>query len=140
MLLMRSSGGSLRVGSLGTVEVPSGILAYVGSAYGPGGLLARVSRHFRRGKCLRWHIDYLTESGIVEVEMALALPYVRERELIEVLTGFGDPIVPGFGCSDSREDPTHLFRLGDPDPLRSYLRNRYPVHELNLGRSAGRRS
>src|SRR6266540_676456 len=38
---------------------------YCGSAKGPGGLQARVARHMRRGKAVRWHIDRLTELGCV---------------------------------------------------------------------------
>ncbi|MEM0191910.1 MAG: GIY-YIG nuclease family protein [Candidatus Korarchaeum sp.] len=128
---MRSSGGYLRVGALGTFEVPEGILAYVGSAYGPGGLIARISRHFRKGKRLRWHVDYLTESGLVEVEEALALPSVRERELLEVVMGFGEPLIPGFGCSDSRGDITHLFKLKDHIRLREFLIDKYSAQELH---------
>lgn len=132
---MRSSGGSLRVGALGTFEVPEGTLAYVGSAYGPGGIAARVSRHFRKGKRLKWHVDYLTESSIVEVEGALALPSVREHELFEVVRGFGEPVIPGFGCSDSKGDLTHLFKLKDPDRLREFLISGYSAQELRSTQS-----
>lgn len=128
---MKSSGGSLRVGALGTFEVPEGILAYVGSAYGPGGIVARISRHFRRGKRLRWHIDYLTESDIVKVEEALALPSVKERELLEVVKDFGEPVIPGFGCSDSKGDVTHLFKLKDHDLLKGFLISKYSAQELH---------
>ncbi len=128
---MRSSGGSLRIGALGTFEIPKGTLAYVGSAYGPGGLLARVSRHLRKGKRLRWHIDYLTESGIVEIEEILAIPSAWERDLVRVLMEFGNPIIPGFGCSDHKDDKSHLFSLKDPNSLRAFLRERYPLHELH---------
>ncbi|RDD53373.1 MAG: GIY-YIG nuclease family protein [Candidatus Korarchaeota archaeon NZ13-K] len=129
-LIMRSKGGSLKIGSLGDFEVPEGTLVYVGSAYGPGGLMARVSRHLRRGKRLRWHVDYLTESEIVKVEEVLALPNVSEEELFCVLMMFGDPIIPGFGCSDARGHLTHLFKLDDPTPLRDFLRRRYQLQEI----------
>ncbi len=38
---------------------------YCGSAKGPGGLRARVARHLRHGKPVRWHVDHLTERGAV---------------------------------------------------------------------------
>jgi len=44
---------------LGVFEFPPGWYVYVGSAFGPGGLAARVARHARLAKRLRWHIDYL---------------------------------------------------------------------------------
>ena len=47
------------------IELPAGRYLYCGSAKGPGGLKARLSRHFRRGKSVRWHIDQLTERGSV---------------------------------------------------------------------------
>ena len=50
---------TLTVGQLGDVNLPSGMVLYAGSAYGPGGLQARIARHWRLDKPLRWHIDYL---------------------------------------------------------------------------------
>jgi len=46
------------VGKLGVLSVQAGYYVYVGSALGPGGLAARVGRHCRREKALRWHVDY----------------------------------------------------------------------------------
>jgi Uri superfamily endonuclease len=37
----------------------SGYYLYIGSAFGSGGLRARVGRHLRDKKKMRWHIDYL---------------------------------------------------------------------------------
>jgi Uri superfamily endonuclease len=36
-----------------------GLYAYCGNAYSPGGIRARVSRHRRAGKPLRWHLLHL---------------------------------------------------------------------------------
>ena len=47
------------VGALGRVKLDEGYYLYVGSALGPGGLKARISRHFRKSKKLKWHIDFL---------------------------------------------------------------------------------
>lgn len=123
ILLLRSSGVSLRVGALGIVELPEGVLAYVGSARGPGGLGARVKRHFRKGKVLRWHIDYLTEE--LDVPCALALPGEDESHLSNILKSVGRPLAKGFGCSDRREDYTHLYFLGDD--IRHSLMNLYGI-------------
>ncbi|MGE5612498.1 MAG: DUF123 domain-containing protein, partial [Bacillota bacterium] len=43
--------------------LPAGRYLYCGSARGPGGLRARVGRHMRKGKVVRWHVDRLTEAG-----------------------------------------------------------------------------
>ena len=42
-----------------------GFYLYCGSAKGPGGLAARLARHMRHGKAIRWHVDVLTEAGTV---------------------------------------------------------------------------
>ena len=39
-----------RVGALGSVTLSPGTYLYLGSAYGPGGLAARLRRHLRRDK------------------------------------------------------------------------------------------
>jgi Uri superfamily endonuclease len=48
-----------------SVSLVPGRYIYAGSAYGPGGLKARVSRHMRRAKRSQWHIDQLTKTGKV---------------------------------------------------------------------------
>lgn len=47
------------IGRLGRFQFPAGFYTYIGSARGPGGVAARVRRHLRQVKPLRWHIDYL---------------------------------------------------------------------------------
>ncbi len=64
----------LRVGALGAWTFPEGTYLYVGSAWGPGGLRARVGRHLRGSAALRWHIDYLrAASDPVAVWLAVGL-------------------------------------------------------------------
>ena len=50
---------TVSVGALGDVRINPGFYVYVGSAFGPGGLYSRVSRHVRVAKKHHWHIDYL---------------------------------------------------------------------------------
>jgi Uri superfamily endonuclease len=53
----------LRVGALGEFDFPAGQYLYTGSAR--RNLEARIARHLRRDKPLRWHIDYLlTAEGV----------------------------------------------------------------------------
>lgn len=95
---------------------PSAILApgtylYAGSAWGPGGIRARVLRHARRGKARHWHIDSLTE--VADLVGVLAFPGGRECGLIErarALRGTSVPI-PGFGSSDCRSCAAHLLAV-----------------------------
>ena len=79
------------------IELPAGRYLYCGSAKGPGGLKARLSRHFRRGKSVRWHIDQLTERG--SVVGSWIFPGGDECELVRRFTQLPIPI-PGFGSSD----------------------------------------
>lgn len=59
-LIMRCrKSGHTKIGKLGRLALRPGFYIYVGSALGPGGIRARVSRHRRREKKLHWHIDYL---------------------------------------------------------------------------------
>jgi Uri superfamily endonuclease len=87
---------------------------YLGSARGPGGLRARLSRHFRREKAIRWHIDRLTAApaGIA----ALALPGADECALVARLLASGRfPVAAaGFGSTDCRRCPSHLLRADRP--------------------------
>jgi sugar fermentation stimulation protein A len=102
----------LKVGSLGTFDFPQGYYAYVGSAQ--RGIEQRVSRHMRREKPLRWHVDYLLARA--EVVSRLLIPFggkdmecVVAKTLIDVE---GARIVArGFGSSDCRCE-SHLVYLG----------------------------
>lgn len=50
----------LAVGRLGRFDFAAGYYLYVGSAFGPGGLPARLAHHQRAHKPRpHWHIDYL---------------------------------------------------------------------------------
>ena len=45
----------VRIGRRPPVTLAAGRYLYCGSAWGPCGLKARVARHMRRGKAIRWH-------------------------------------------------------------------------------------
>ncbi|GIV15123.1 MAG: hypothetical protein KatS3mg022_0558 [Armatimonadota bacterium] len=101
---------SLRVGALGTFRFPVGRYVYTGSAL--GGLRARLARHLRKDKRLRWHIDYLLQHAVVE-----DIRLFRTRERIEcainqqtLVQSHAQVIARGFGSSDCR-CPTHLVYL-----------------------------
>ncbi len=101
------------------VTLGPGRYFYAGSAHGPGGIKARGSRHLRKRKALRWHIDHLTEAGTVAG--ILALPQGRECAALAALRSQpGTPVpVKGFGSSDRRACPAHLVMAapghGHPD-------------------------
>ena len=119
----------LTVGKLGSLRLPPGRYAYVGSAHGPGGLRSRLARHMRQDRRRHWHIDYLTEIAPVSYVYCRAhmdrLECLWSQRLLG-LSGAKAP-APGFGSSDCRHGClAHLIRLPDGfrvDQLREILSN-----------------
>jgi Uri superfamily endonuclease len=105
----------LSVGRLGRFRFPSGDYVYVGSAQGPGGLGARLGRHLRAGKPLRWHIDYLRQRAAVHGIWAATGPENREHCWARKLEEMDIATVPaaGFGASDCR-CTAHLYHFSRP--------------------------
>ncbi len=100
------------VSPTGSVEnLPSGLYLYLGSAYGPGGLRARVRRHARPKTGRHWHVDHLTEAG--KVIAVAAFPGGEECRLVDHVREGPDVSVPapGFGSSDCRTCEAHLLAL-----------------------------
>ncbi|MGC8987684.1 GIY-YIG nuclease family protein [Infirmifilum sp.] len=81
-----------------------GIYVYIGSARGPGGVKARVDRHRKPQKKIRWHIDNVTSSPHARVlGVVFASSPGPECVLTPILEdlGFTHPI-KGFGSSDCK--------------------------------------
>lgn len=93
------------------VRLAAGIYAYAGSANGPGGIKARVTRHMRKEKKLHWHVDRLTIAA--QEITALAFPGGTECALVARMLASGVTEIPvsGFGSSDCRSCKAHLLRL-----------------------------
>ena len=89
--------------------VAAGWHVYVGSARGPGGMRARLARHFRPDKAPHWHIDRLTLAA--DALLALAIEDGSECDIVARLAGSADfaHILPGFGSSDCRACASHLL-------------------------------
>jgi Uri superfamily endonuclease len=109
LILQSDSTETIQVGRWGGLELQPGYYIYVGSAFGPGGVRARVSRHLRREVRKHWHIDYLREYVTpVEAWVSYEAEHL-EHEWAGVL--FGRPEmtpIQGFGCSDC-QCYSHLF-------------------------------
>jgi histidyl-tRNA synthetase len=97
---VRLSGRSSRI-------LPAGRYLYCGSAKGPGGLKARLSRHMRRCKSVRWHVDQLTEQGFVIG--GWIFPEGDECRLVQMCSHLPMPIA-GFGSSDCATCRSHLLQ------------------------------
>jgi len=96
--------------------LPAGLYCYVGSAWGPGGLAARVRRHLRGSAVRRWHIDYV-RAWAAPVAVWLApdarCECVWAAYLLESLRARA--IVPRCGASDCR-CAAHLLYCNDRLP------------------------
>lgn len=109
-LILRShSIAKVQVGRWGKLDLEPGYYIYVGSAFGPGGVQARVLRHCRQAKAQHWHIDYLREH-VKPVGAWLGYDAKRlEHHWAHVLKGLsGISSIEGFGCSDCT-CYSHLF-------------------------------
>ncbi|MDP1659223.1 MAG: GIY-YIG nuclease family protein [Methylotenera sp.] len=85
----------LSIGKLGAFDFPAGQYVYTGSAQ--RNIKARIARHLRREKMLKWHIDYLLASpqaSIIKV-MQYAIPECEMNQRTA-----GRILIAGFGSSD----------------------------------------
>ena len=100
----------MRIARLGVMRLQPGLYVYVGSAFGPGGLAARIQHHRQTAANPHWHIDYLRAiCGLVEVWFTTST-IRREHSWANALAqmpGAGVPM-PGFGSSDC-DCESHLF-------------------------------
>lgn len=119
-MLQLESARKIRVGRLGSFDCPRGFYVYVGSAFGPGGLAARLRRHLRPVKRLHWHIDYLRRCSACD-QIWFSLSEQRlEHPWAAVLAGLPDALmpIPKFGATDC-SCAAHLYffrrrpRLGE---------------------------
>ncbi len=98
----------ISVGRLGEFRFPAGCYVYSGSAR--RNFEARIARHLRTEKTLRWHIDYLLAARGVSVTAVKRS--VRDECALNRSAG-GTIVVAGFGASDCTEGcGSHLRYLG----------------------------
>ena len=129
--------GSVTIGKLGRIDLERGWLLYVGSAFGPGGLGARIRRHLRDDKTLHWHIDYLlAELDVVEVWWTDD-DTRWEEAWAETLRRMPDARVPlrrfGSGDCGCEGHLIHLPSRPDTEALRE--RGGAPTAEYSIRRS-----
>jgi len=120
LILQSHSNATAQIGRWGVLELEPGYYVYVGSAFGPGGVRARVSRHFRTLKAKHWHVDYLREFVTPVAAWYSHDPVRLEHEWARVLHDMpGVSPVQGFGCSDCACD-AHLFRTARVPGFRRF--------------------
>lgn len=104
LLLHMASPAALTVGRLGTFDFAAGWYAYVGSAFGPGGLRGRLKHHLSPVKKAHWHIDYLRALASVRDVWWLASETVIEHQwggALRTMPGAA-VLAPRFGASDCK--------------------------------------
>jgi Uri superfamily endonuclease len=121
VLLLRSGDHTaVQVGRWGLMTIRPGFYIYVGSAFGPGGVRARVSRHCRKTKRMHWHIDYLREAATLESIWYSHRPTRLEHRWAKALAKLNHgEAVNGFGCSDCGCE-SHLFHFERAPSLREF--------------------
>jgi Uri superfamily endonuclease len=120
--LIMSSGtrADIQIGRWGRLAIYPAYYIYVGSAFGPGGLKARVSRHFRETKSKHWHIDYLREFVSPVCAWTCCEPVNLEHRWAQSVSQMTDTSsVKGFGCSDCK-CYTHLFTTATKPDLGQF--------------------
>lgn len=116
LVLQSYTATSTQIGRWGQLNIRPGYYTYVGSAFGPGGVSARVSRHCRETKSKHWHIDYLRKFTIPISVWYSHDPVQLEHRWAEALLKM-ENIEParGFGCSDCKCEAHLFFTASEPD-------------------------
>ncbi len=108
IVLYLNKNKKIQIGKLGQFKFKKGYYAYVGSAFGPGGLKSRIKHHIEPKKSYHWHIDYL-KPAVKEIWIS---DYGErlEHEWAGSLGKIASDKILGFGCSDCSCE-SHLFHL-----------------------------
>lgn len=100
----------INVGSLGLYHGGAGFYLYVGSAFGAGGLKARIKRHAINSPKKHWHIDYIKDQCHYIETWYTTSDKKYEHHWAQVLLSMPDGCIAmnKFGASDC-SCQTHLF-------------------------------
>lgn len=110
LILRLASPAELTIGRLGSFSFAAGWYAYVGSAFGAGGLRGRLKHHLSSQHRMHWHIDYLAQPAPINAIWYLASETCYEHQWAAVLATLPNASIPvqRFGASDCK-CPSHLF-------------------------------
>jgi Uri superfamily endonuclease len=103
---------AITVGVLGILSLPAGSYAYVGSAFGSGGIRSRVNHHLTPSAKPHWHFDSLKPYITIHAVLWQSSADRMECEWVHRLLDLPDSTAPiaGFGSSDCRNGcPAHLL-------------------------------
>jgi len=128
LILKSFSDRFIEIGKLGRLHIRPGYYVYVGSAFGPGGLEARIAHHVKISKKPHWHIDYLRPILHLNKVWYTYDSHRLEHRWAATFGGLKDTTIPmaGFGASDCICE-SHLFTLTAKPSIRSF-RRRFCTH------------
>ncbi len=112
----------IQIGKLGQFNFKKGYYAYVGSAFGSGGLKSRIKHHINPKKSYHWHIDYLNPA-VKEVWVSDHGEKL-EHKWAGSLGEIASDKIPGFGCSDCSCE-SHLFYFKSFGLLQTFQKELY---------------
>ena len=103
---------TIRVGKLVETAFAPGYYGYVGSAFGPGGLHARLRHHLTISERCHWHLDYIRPSMQFLTLWITQDEEPREHEWAATLMDWPGADVPvkNLGATDCT-CPGHFFRF-----------------------------
>ncbi len=129
LILQAGHEDTICIGRLGQLHLIPGFYVYVGSAFGPGGLAARIEHHRKLSYRPHWHIDYIRPFVRVCDVWFSYDPARREHTWAATINGLSDLSVPlrGFGSSDCG-CAAHLFYTPLVPEFRSFTNKLYNKH------------
>ena len=134
MLLRLHDNKIISIGKLGAFEFPAGWYTYIGSAFGPGGLMARIKHHLQPTHNPHWHIDYLRREAELKEIWLSPDSERREEAWVDLMIDIpgATALIDGFGASDSRQE-THLYYFDIEPSLEDFavgVRTRFPYAKV----------
>lgn len=140
LVLSLAQARRVRIGQLGKFRFKPGKYLYIGSAFGPGGLAARLAHHCRIAANPRWHVDYLRTVAVPRRAWYTRDPLQREHQWADIIAKMTSVEIPaaGFGASDCR-CRSHLCRFDKLPPFKDFIKCVYdampghkPILEYDL--------
>ena len=115
LILFTCKKGTIKLSSGREFKLNEGYYVYVGSC----GIncAKRISRHMNKEKKkLHWHVDYLAQ--LCEPIAAIVIEK-GEKDIAKKLSKL--EYIKGFGSTDDKENPSHLFNLQEIRELFSII-------------------
>ena len=141
LVLANKETGPVRIGRLGTLTMKPGVYIYVGSAFGPGALAARIRHHTQIAVRPHWHIDYLRAACALLGVWYTPEAGHQEHVWANAVARLPGAVVPmaGFGSSDC-QCAAHMFWFQRPPSLRAFRQRVRTLVSTTRPTAAERRS